>query len=259
MGFPGAEPLGRHTIGLSGKEAAECKELGGGSISAGARIAAAAGLATLSGNLRPVWAVQSAVKQLETAAAELKALASPTLSSGAAWGHSMQDLEKARRHGASCMAMPLGLLALGANDAQLLCLDAEAQTILLSDQEHGAIELPMDLPLLSEVSELLDGAIKEGRKITAEQPDSDDAVGAEMDLDDGQTLRVIARGFHGVAMGLADGPMVELSNPLELLRLAAEVRCLVIRAATAALQRREVLETSLSRQVAAGSPERVAP
>ena len=155
------------------------------------------------------------------------------------------------------MATPLGLLAIGTNDSEVLCIDAETGLLLLADQKHGAIEIPMDLPLLAELSEALDGAIATGRRHSTD--DSTQALGAEVDLPGGGILQVIARGGqYGTALALAGGPVVPLANPLVLLQVAAEVRCLVIRASSQALERRQALEATLRQATAAAAPQRVA-
>ena len=254
--FPGAETLGRHTIGLTTAEAAHCKAIGKGSISAGVRMAAQAGLATMAGNLRPVWAVQDAVRKLEAAASDLQELACPTLSSGAAWGHSPADIDKARRHGVNVMALPLGVIATGENDRQILCLDAESGLLLIADKDHGPVEIPMDLPLLAEIAEALDGALAAARRHGADT--TGQALGAELQLPNGDLLQVIACGGSGPAIGLVGGPLVPLPSPLALMTLAAEVRSLVVRSATAALDRRQALEATLRQATAAAAPERVA-
>ena len=153
------------------------------------------------------------------------------------------------------MATPLGLLAIGTNDSEVLCIDAETGLLLLADQKHGAIEIPMDLPLLAEIAEALDGAIAAARRHGADT--TGQALGAELQLPNGDLLQVIACGGSGPAIGLVGGPAVPLPSPLALMTLAAELRSLVVRSATAALDRRQALEATL-RQQATAAPERVA-
>ena len=255
MGFPGTGPLLRHSVGLTTAEVGQLKALGQGSVSAGLRIAAEAGLATIRGDLRPVWALTDAIRKVQAATSELQTLTAPTLSSGAAWGNSPADLDRARAAGASVMATPLGLLAIGTNDSEVLCIDAETGLLLLADQKHGAIEIPMDLPLLAEIAEALDGAIAAARRHGADT--TGQALGAELQLPNGDLLQVIACGGSGPAIGLVGGPLVPLPSPLALMTLAAELRSLVVRSATAALDRRQALEATL-RQQATAAPERVA-